>query len=50
MQNYLSNRLKDYIEDDSILKDIDDEIKTITEGEKNDQSSKKNQKKIEQNI
>lgn len=36
LQNYLSNRLKDYIESDSIIEEIDAEIKTITEGEKND--------------
>jgi hypothetical protein len=44
---YLNNQVASYLEDDKILQDIDDEIKKITDGEKNKVSAQKNHKKIE---
>lgn len=42
--NYMSNRIEGYIEDDAILKDIDKEIKLITDAEMNETNKKKNMK------
>ena len=44
---YLSNQIVDLLEDDKVLKDIDEEIKRITDSEKNKVSAQKNLKKIE---
>ena len=44
LSNYMNNRLEDYLEDESILKDIDQEIKLITDTEQNETSKKKNMK------
>jgi hypothetical protein len=44
LENYLNNRLEDYLEDQTILEGIDEEIKQITDGAKNEKTAKKNMK------
>lgn len=45
-EHYLGVGMKEVREDQSILKEIEEEIKQITEGAKNDESMMKNMKQI----
>jgi len=44
LDSYLSNRIGEILEDDKILTQIDNEIKRITDSDKNDKAKKKNMK------
>lgn len=44
LDGYLANRLEQYLEDDSILTNIDQDIKQITESEENAENKRKNLK------
>lgn len=46
LEDFLSNRIENIIEDDSIMKGIDDNIKQLTEAEENTKNAKKNLNKI----
>ena len=44
LDSFLANRMEGILEDDSIIKSVDEEIKKITDAEKNTVSVKKNMK------
>jgi len=45
LEDYLSNRMQDVLSDESILKAIDKDIKSITDSQENTESKRKNLKR-----